>query len=165
MRFQVRIAVALALAAMGAGFAASAQAADATSALVVPGRPGVPVMWFGRDISGAVIEGDRGLDRPGSDHITIIPVGPPVWWGPGPGGYYPSTGHAPRYGREEVEPPANRRLPPPAESYYREWGAQSEPAPATSPPPSDQPPIYIAPQINQQLPNQRPSRRPVRPAS
>lgn len=161
MRSQSRIAVALALGAIAACRAVPAPAADATAVVVVPGRFGVPVMWFGRDISGAVVEGERGLDRPGSGQITIIPAGPPVWWGQGSGGYYPVTGQAPRYGREEVEPPANRPLPPPAESYTRHWGAQSEPLPATSPPPDDQPPIILAPQINPP-PDNRPRPRPAR---
>lgn len=37
----------------------------------------------------------------------------------------------PDTGRYEAEPPLNRRLPPPAPSYYREWGARSHMLPAT----------------------------------
>ena len=46
---------------------------------------------------------------------------------PNVGHYYPSAGHMPGYGRLEIEPPANRRLPQEAESYYRSWSAQSTP--------------------------------------
>ena len=35
------------------------------------------------------------------------------------GHYYPSAGRMPGYGRLEIEPPANRRLPQPAESYHQ----------------------------------------------
>lgn len=146
--WMVKVAAAVA-AASGVLLASDAARAEAREpVIVVPGRAGVPVMWFGRDISGAVIEGDWGLDRPGHGQITIIPAGPRVLWGPSASGYFPATGRPPGYGRAEVEPPANRVLPPPAESYHREWGAQSMPLPATSPPPVDMPPIIVAPQIN-----------------
>jgi len=49
------LAAGLALAALaGAGPAA----ADNEPVLVIPGRPGVPVMMYGVDVSGAVIEGE-----------------------------------------------------------------------------------------------------------
>jgi hypothetical protein len=142
-----RIALALAFGVVGAALAWPAMAAEASAVIVVPGRPGVPVMYFGRDISGAVVEGDWGLDRPGHGEITIIQPGPRVLWGAGSGGYFPSSGQAPRYGREEVEPPANRKLPPKAESYHRAWGAASEPLPASSTPPVDAPPVLLGPQL------------------
>ena len=134
-------------------FAAMVQAAAPAAAadgfeIVVPGRPGVPIIWFGQDISGAVIEGDRGLDRPGNP-ITIIPGGPrALWWAPPDGGYFPTTGHRPSYGRDEHEPAPNHPLPPRAESYFRSWGAQSMPEPATLPPDAPQPPIVVVPQVN-----------------
>ena len=34
---------------------------------------------------------------------------------PNVGHYYPSAGHSPGYGRLEIEPPANRKLPQPAD--------------------------------------------------
>ncbi len=113
--------------------------------IVVPGRAGVPVMMYGRDVSWAVIEGEFGLDRPGHVGPTIIPTAPVVVWGPPNGGYFPTTGQAPRYGRREVEPPRNRPMPPPAESYFRSWSSQSDPTPATSPSPYDSLPIIIGP--------------------
>ena len=78
-------------------------------------------MMYGVDVSGAVIEGEWGLNRPGVVAPTVIlPYMPaPVY--PAPGAYFPATGHKPRVGRLEVIPPANRRLPPPAEPYYRLW--------------------------------------------
>lgn len=126
-------------------FASPAQSADATTILVVPGRPGVPVMYFGRDISWGVVEGEMGLDRPGSP-VTIIPGSRPTYWGDGVGGYFPSTGQPPRSGRLEIEPPADRPLPPPAESYHREWGVESAHTPVTIPAPYDTPPVVIGPQ-------------------
>ncbi|HBF55564.1 MAG TPA: hypothetical protein DDW72_16910, partial [Afipia sp.] len=47
--------------------------------------------------------------------------------GPEVGHYYPSAGRTPGYGRLEIQPPANRALPQPAESYHRSWSAQSAP--------------------------------------
>src|SRR5215471_2406285 len=45
--------------------------ADMGPVIVVPGRPGVPVMVNGRDVSGAVIEGDWGLGHSPAG-ITIM---------------------------------------------------------------------------------------------
>lgn len=159
MGASVRTAVIIALGL--AGLPAAAVAADGTSVFVVPGRPGVPVMHFGRDLSWAVVESDHGLDRPGSD-ITVIPYGPSIVWGPAAGGYFPSTGQAPRSGRLEVEPPANRKLPPPAESYHREYGAESAHTPVTMSPPAGTPPVVLAPQIASPPVHQNP--RPLRRA-
>src|SRR5262245_25203777 len=64
-----------------------------------------------------------GLARPG--HGARITVAcPPIVNVPEDSGryYYPFLGQRPGYGRFEVEPPPNRRLPRPAPSYYREWG-------------------------------------------
>jgi hypothetical protein len=125
-----------------------ASAGDMSPVIVVPGRPGVPVMMNGRDVSGAVIEGDWGLARPGSVEPTVIyPRGPRVIYGSGAGGgYYPATGGAPAYGRREIIPPANRPLPRPAESFYRSWGAESDPVPAS--PPSANPTAVIVAPVN-----------------
>src|SRR5215471_8337097 len=88
--------------------------------IVVPGRPGVPVMVEGQDVSGAVIEGEWGLGRPHAG-ITIIRPGLLAYpgyprcslslrapCGPFPGGFFPGTGRKPRLGRVEVIPPADR---------------------------------------------------------
>jgi hypothetical protein len=64
---------------------------------------------------------------------------------PNVGHYYPSAGRIPGYGRLEIEPPANRRLPQPAESYHQSWSAQSAPLPAQSNVPVNPPEIIYAP--------------------
>jgi hypothetical protein len=113
--------------------------------IVIPGRPGVPVIINGVDASYAVVEGDWGLGK-------RIHVQPTVYGGryidpvPNVGHYYPSAGQLPGYGRLEIEPPANRRLPQPAESSYQSWSAQSAPLPAQSNVPVDPPAIIYAPQ-------------------
>src|SRR3954468_5598880 len=113
--------------------------------IVIPGRPGVPVIINGVDASYSVVEGDWGLAK-------RIHVQPTVYGGryydpfPRVGHYYPSAGRMPGYGRLEVEPPANRRLPQPAESYHQSWSAQSAPLPAQSNVPVNPPEIIYAPQ-------------------
>jgi hypothetical protein len=57
-------------------------------------------------------------------------------------------GHRPGYGRLEVEPPANRKLPQPAQSYYQSWSAQSAPLPPQMDVPVNPPPVILAPQID-----------------
>src|SRR6202035_117817 len=118
----------------------SALAADSGPVIVVPGRPGVPVMINGIDVTGAVIEGDFGLYRPHMVDPRIIAA--PAWIagrtypaGYVQGSYYPAFGHEPGYGRHEIEPPADRRLPPPAKSFHRSWSSQSAPLPADVEPP------------------------------
>ncbi len=92
-----------------------------------------------------MVEGDWGLSK--NVHVT-----PTVYGGryvdPAPhvGHYYPSAGHQPGYGRLEIEPPANRRLPQPAESYHQSWSAQSTPQPVQPEVPFYPPPIIVAPQ-------------------
>jgi hypothetical protein len=123
--------------------------------IVVPGRAGIPVMLWGQDVSGAVIEGEFGLDRPGGADggLTVIPPIGPYYAGippqPPVDGYYPSSGTPPRYGRKEILPPANRVLPPPAPSFQRSWTSESPNLPATIPP-DNPPPVIVAPQIYQQ---------------
>jgi hypothetical protein len=132
---------------VGLSGALSALAADAP-AIVIPGKPGVPVIINGYDVSYSVVEGDWGLDRPGQVPLTIIP-GPLL--APAPSyysGYYPAYGRSPGYGRLEIEPPANRQLPPPAQRFRRTWTTQSDPLPANVDPPADAPPVIVAPQIN-----------------
>jgi hypothetical protein len=113
--------------------------------LVIPGRPGVPIIINGIDVDYAVVEGDFGLGRGYGAPLTIYGghVVDPV---PEVGHYYPSLGLRPGYGRLEIEPPANRKLPQPAESYYRSWGAQSQALPPDIP--ANPPPVIMAPEIN-----------------
>jgi len=117
--------------------------------VVVPSRPGVPIIINGVDVSYAVLEGGYGLGKGVNNQPTIyggrlVEPEPPV------GHYYPSLGVKPAYGRLEIEPPANRKLPQPAESYHQSWSAQSAPTPATSPTlqpdiPFYPPPVIMAP--------------------
>lgn len=135
--------------------------ADTEPVIVVPGRPGVPVIVNGQDVSGAVIEGDWGLARPQIGitiirrrpllygHIFAPPLAPPV------AGYFPRTGRPPRVGRLEILPPANRALPPPVPSLERTWEVHSAPLPPTA----DQPNSYYFAD-----PNTIPARRPMRSA-
>jgi hypothetical protein len=135
-------------------------AADNEPVLVVPGRPGVPVMMYGVDVSGAVIEGEWGLNRPGVVAPTVIMR----YWGHDvyetPSGYFPTTGQRPRVGRLEVLPPPNRRLPKPAARYSRSWESHSDPFPATIPPPYELPPMVLAPQIDHRRPAHAPTPHP-----
>lgn len=100
--------------------------ADTGPVIVIPGRPGVPVMINGRDASYGVVEGEWGLAK----HFKVQPTvfgGWDRYIGPEVGHYYPSAGRTPGYGRYEVQPPANRKLPQPAEAYHNSWSAQSAP--------------------------------------
>ena len=123
--------------------------------IVIPGRPGVPVIINGVDASYAVVEGDWGLGK--GTHVE-----PTIYGGryvdpvPRVGHYYPSAGRMPGYGRLEIEPPANRRLPQPAESYHQSWSAQSAPLPAQSNVPVDPPEIIYAPRDDRRWPPQLP---------
>ena len=129
--------------------------ADTEPVLVIPSRPGVPVIVNGRDVSFAVLEGDWGLGK--SVHVQ-----PTIYGGryidpvPHVGHYYPSLGHLPGYGRLEIEPPANRRLPQPAESFHESWSAQSTPQLEI---PANPPPVIVAPQIGDDWQHRR-HRRP-----
>ncbi len=78
--------------------------------IVIPGRPGVPIIINGIDASYAVVEGEWGLGR-GEQVQPTIYGGRYVDLGPKVGHYYPSAGRVPGYGRLEIEPPANRKLP------------------------------------------------------
>ncbi|MFZ3352869.1 MAG: hypothetical protein WA268_18615 [Xanthobacteraceae bacterium] len=136
-------------------FAAVLLAVSATAAfaqrepqIVVPGKPGVPVYINGIDASWGIVEGEFGLDRPNQ-------VSPTVIWRPalipapyGVPGYYPADGRRPGYGRLEITPPANRRLPPPAPSFYRYWSSESAPTPATDPQSIQSMPMIVEPNVN-----------------
>jgi hypothetical protein len=106
--------------------------------IVIPGRPGVPVIINGIDVSYAVVEGTWGLGK-------NVQIQPTIY-----GGRYvdlgPRVGHVPGYGRLEIQPPANRALPQPAESYHESWSAQSTPQPAQPEVPFYPPPVIVAPQ-------------------
>jgi hypothetical protein len=96
--------------------------------LVIPGRPGVPIIINGVDVSYGVVEGDWGLGR--SIHVQpTVYGGRPLEAEPEVGHYYPSAGHLPGYGRLEIEPPPSRILPKPAESFHQSWTSQSAPPP------------------------------------
>ena len=143
----MRIGVTLAL------FIATTSAALAGGGfeIVIPGRPGVPVIINGVDASYAVVEGDWGLGK--GTHVQPTVYGgryvDPVL---NVGHYYPSAGRMPGYGRLEIEPPANRKLPQPAESYHESWSAQSAPLPAQSNVPVNPPTIIYAPEVDRRRP-------------
>ncbi len=117
--------------------------------IVIPGRPDVPVLMYGVDISWSVIEGDFGLARPGQVNPTVIYRLPPViipYYRPPANGpaYFPTSTERPGYGRLEIVPGPNRPLPPPAQSYRRSWSSNSAPTPADLP---SYNPTYVAPII------------------
>lgn len=117
--------------------------------IVVPGRPGVPIIINNIDASYSAVESVWGLGK-------NIQVQPTIYGGryvaerqpSDVGHYYPSMGLQPGYGRLEVEPPANRRLPRPPESYHQSWGASSAPLPPQMDVPVNPSPVILAPEIN-----------------
>jgi hypothetical protein len=153
MNMRKNLLVALGLILSGAGSASAG--IDTGPVIAVPGRRGVPIMMYGRDVRGAVIEGDWGLGRAPGD-ITIM--WPRLWANPRfhrasrrhvarpkphtcscmccprLEGYFPATGRQPRVGRDEVIPPPDRPLPPPAEEYRRGWWSESPDLPISSGP-------------------------------
>ncbi len=115
--------------------------------LVIPGRPGVPVLVNGVDISYAVVEGDFGLGK-GVHNQPRVFGGRVAEPEPNVGHYYPSMGLTPGYGRLEIEPPANRKLPKPGPSFHDSWSAHSDPQPAQPAQPEVPfypPPVIVAP--------------------
>jgi hypothetical protein len=116
----------------------------------------VPVIINGGDASYCVVEGDWGLARPGHVPVTVVAC---PYLKPVPGyetSYFPAFGRKPGYGRHEIEPPPDRKLPPPAPSYFREWGTHSDPVPASPDPPANVQ-INVEPRINgrrRELPQQ-----------
>lgn len=147
---------AVALAAFLIGLPATAFAGGGFD-IVVPGRPGVPIIINNIDASYSVVEGVWGLGK-------NVQVQPTIYGGryiaerqpDDIGHYYPTLGLRPGYGRLEVEPPANRKLPRPAESYHQSWGAQSAPLPPQIDVPVDPPPVILAPEINDHPRRHRP---------
>ncbi len=118
--------------------------------VVIPGRPGVPVIINGIDASYAVVEGEFGLGK-GVNNLPTVYGGRYIDAAPNVGHYYPSLGQKPGYGRLEIEPPTNRKLPQPAESYHETWSAHSAPLPATQQPdvPLYPPPVIVAPPMGE----------------
>jgi hypothetical protein len=117
--------------------------AESGPVIVIPGRPGVPIIINGVDASYSVVEGDWGLAKG-------VHVQPTVYGGryvdPEPlvGHYYPSAGHMPGYGRLEIEPAGK---PKPAESFHQSWSANSRPQLPEVP--ANPPPVIMAPPYNQ----------------
>jgi hypothetical protein len=136
------------------GTTLGAAALESGAQLVVPGRPGVPIIINGRDVSFAVIEGDWGLAR--GNHVQ-----PTVYGGryinpvPNVGHYYPGASELPGYGRLEIEPPEDRKLPKPAESFHQSWSAQSNPPAPQAEVPFYPPPVILAPEQPLPRPNFR----------
>jgi hypothetical protein len=141
--------------------------------IVIPARPGVPIIINGIDASYAVVEGEWGLGKNYPVPVTVY-GGRPVEPEPPVGHYYPTLNRKPGYGRLEIEPPSNRALPKPGPSFHQSWSAQSAPpAPAQ---PQSQPEVpFYPPAVIAAPPNggiaqeperhheEPPGRRPVRP--
>jgi hypothetical protein len=88
--------------------------------IVIPGRPGVPIIINGIDASYAVIEGEWGLGR-GEQVQPTIYGGRYVDFGPRVGHYYPSAGRVPgSYSGCDFGCGgwAYERLPDPVHQYY-----------------------------------------------
>ena len=113
--------------------------------IVIPGKPGVPVIINGVDASWGVVIGEFGLDRPGAMAPVVIQRPLVIDFPYAVPSYFPRTGRRPGYGRYEIIPPANRRLPPPAPTYYRSWSSESAPTPATEYLPYAPPPVFVSP--------------------
>jgi hypothetical protein len=137
----------------GLFLAGAAAYADNEPVIVVPGRPGVPVIIHGMDATGAVVYGDWGLYRPGSIVVIEGGIWPPAWAPPldEPPHYFPATGRTPAYGRKEIDPGPHRRGL--AAAYHKSWHTESQPGPITEYPPFAPPAVVVAP------PAQRPRER------
>jgi hypothetical protein len=116
--------------------------------IAIPTRPGIPIVIDGRDASYAIVEGDWGLARP-SIGITVIgsrPILPNPVYEPRRQ-YHPRYGQSPERGRYEVEPPPDRALPEPAQSFSRSWSTSSQSQPvyprARRVDPADLPPTIV----------------------
>ncbi|MEN3386578.1 MAG: hypothetical protein V7608_6622 [Hyphomicrobiales bacterium] len=134
------------LAGLCVAFALEPACAQTGPVIVVPGKPGFPVIMNGVIVDGAVVYGDWGLAKPNNAGLIIeggvYAVPPIASWAPG---YFPATGRQPRVGRQEVEPPAQARRPVNTD-YHRDWSIGSEfNKPVTEYPPFDPPPVIVAP--------------------
>jgi hypothetical protein len=141
MPFRAAASVALALAGLAALATAPVRAGDEGPVIVIPSRPGVPVVINGRDASYAVVEGDWGLARPGFMPVTVIgstPIMPNSVY-TRRNSYHPKYGRPPGRGRVEIEPPPDRALPDPAESFSRSWSTSSDPQPVHDTPRPNRP--------------------------
>jgi hypothetical protein len=138
----------LAIGVMCGVFGAAVARADSQGAiLVIPGKPGIPVIINGYDASYTIVEGDWGLARPGQVSPVIVSgplIRPSAYHA---GHYFPYQGTRPGYGRREVEPPPDQRRPRPAQSYHREWGVESQQLPATIDQ-QDATPLIVSPNID-----------------
>jgi hypothetical protein len=113
---------------LAATLAATLAHADSGPVVVIPSRPGIPVIINGMDASYAIVEGDWGLSRPGHGAVTVfggMPVVPNAVY-TRRYSYHPRYGRPPPRGRNEIEPPADRPLPPPADTFSRSWGTSSD---------------------------------------
>jgi hypothetical protein len=121
--------------------------ADNQPVVVVPGRPGVPVIINGVDATGAVVYGDWGLYRPGGAVVIEGGIWPPgvLALFPEPPHYFPATGRTPAYGRKEIDPGPHRRGLAP--EYHKSWQIESQPGPVTEYPPFAPPPVVVAPPV------------------
>jgi hypothetical protein len=117
--------------------------ADHRAVIAVPGNPSTPVIIDGQDAPWAVVEGDWG---PGHAPTVFHPYVSSADHSP-PRSYYPFTGKRPRSGRLEIIPPANRRLPPRAESFYRYWSNDGPPVSVQTDHPAVVPPVILAPRV------------------
>jgi hypothetical protein len=122
------------------GTACAAWAGSTAPVIVIPTRPGVPIIINGVDASFSVVEGDWGLAKSVQVQPTVY-GGHPVEPAPLIGHYYPSSGNLPGYGRFEIEPPGK---PKPAESFHQSWSAESKQQAEPAVPPNP-PPIIVAP--------------------
>jgi hypothetical protein len=120
--------------------------ADNQPVVVIPGRPGVPVIINGADATGAVVYGDWGLFRPGGAVVVEGGIWPAPAWAAAPDWpphYYPATGRTPAYGRKEIDTrPARPGLAP---AYHKSWISESQPGPVTEYPPFAPPAVVVAP--------------------
>jgi len=121
--------------------------ADSQPVVVIPGRPGVPVIINGVDATGAVVYGDWGLYRPGGAVVIEGGIWPPgvLVPVPEPPHYFPATGRTPAYGRKEIDPGPHRRGLAP--EYHKSWQIESQPGPVTEYPPFAPPPVVVAPRV------------------
>ncbi len=131
-RFALGLAVLSGLAAFVA--AAPAYADEEGPVIVIPSRPGVPVVINGRDASYAVVEGDWGLARPGHGTVTVYggsPIQPNAVYQQR-SSYHPRYGRPPPRGRNEVD--NGPEGPQSAETFSRNWSSSSS---DVAPPPSE----------------------------